>query len=257
MKISNWKRLSWINHYHQPAGRQPNPLPLPPYHERVEVMTGGRGWIRHEGEWREVSAGDIIWNKPSDLTIGRSDPDNPYHCLAVTLVSRTRKGSDVPRFSRWPDIGGVRAFTREVARLFLDDGFDRQALFEHVAGQLLFRVRLHLHRPERSDLPPQIVQVVKEIEKNYASPCRLDELAAMVGWSVAHLHQVFREKLNTTPHRMIIRLRLRAARERLVSTNQPVKQIAFECGFLDAAAFVHAFKAGTGMTPGQYRARSL
>jgi len=257
VKISTWKALDGISHYHQPEGAHPQARPIPFPYEKVEVMTGGRGWVWHDGDWREVIPGDIIWNKSGDRTIGRSDFSNPYRCLAVTLVAKHRGNREVPRFSHWPDIEEVRAFTRECVRLFYDDEFDRQALYEHVVGHLLFRVRLHVHDTGRKELPLQLRAVLQKIESDYASPCRLEELAAIAGWSVAHLHEVFRERLQMTPHRMLIRLRLRAARERLASTNQPVKQIAVECGFSDSASFAHAFKAGTGLTPGDYRERSL
>ncbi|MEO8207265.1 MAG: helix-turn-helix transcriptional regulator, partial [Chthoniobacterales bacterium] len=63
--------------------------------------------------------------------------------------------------------------------------------------------------------------------------------------------------LHTTPHQILMSLRLRAACERLVSTSQPMKQIASECGFTDASTFTHAFKAGRGLTPKAYRQRYM
>jgi len=246
-----------ISHYQQPAGRHPSSYTLPFSYERIEVVTAGRGWIWHEEDWREVLPGDLVWNKPGDTTIGRSDFDNPYQCLVVNLVGGKKSGAGMPRLSRWPDIEEVRAFARESVRLFLDEEFDRQALFEYVIGQLLFRVRLHAHEAGRRELPPPLRAVLQKIERDFAVTCRLEDLAEVAGWSVAHLHEVFRRHLQTTPHRMLMRLRLRAARERLAATNQPVKQIAVECGFSDPAAFAHAFKAETGLTPGKYRERSM
>lgn len=257
MKTSNWKSLEAISHYHQPGGCHPHAAPLPPFYEKVEVVTGGRGWVWHREEWREVGPGDVIWNQPGDRTIGRSDFANPYRCLAVTLIAKRRRGSEMPRFSHWPDREEVRVFTRECVQLFFDDTFDRRVLFDYVVGRLLFRVNLHAHESGRRELPAEIRAVVQKIERDYARTCRLEELAAVAGWSVAHLHEVFRERMDTTPHRLLRQQRLRAARERLASTNQPVKQIAVECGFADAAAFSHAFKAVMDLTPRQYRERSL
>lgn len=257
MKISNWKALHGISYYRQEPGRHPASFALPPYYERVELLLAGRGWILHENEWREVLPGDLIWNKPGDNTIGRSDFENPYHCIAVNLAPKKKHGIGVPRFSHWPEMEEVRAFARESVRLFLDEQFDHEALFEAVLGQLLFRVRLHAHEQGRRELPPPLHLVLQKIERDFSLPCRLEELAEIAGWSVAHLHEVFRRHLQTTPHQMLMRMRIRSARERLSSTNEPVKQIAVENGFSDSAAFTHAFKAETGMTPGKYRERAL
>lgn len=228
-------------------------MTIPPFFERVELLTGGRGWIFHEGDWREVFPGDLIWNQPGDQTIGRSDFENPYRCLAVTLRTKKRRGTGMPRFSRWPDLTAVEAFTQEMSGLFLEEDFDRQTLFESITGQLLLRVQVHARGRDRAELPVPVRAVLGQMETNFSAACRIEELAFTAGWSVAHLHEVFRRHLNCTPHQMVMRLRLRAVRERLASTNQPIKQIAAECGFADSAALANFFKSGTGLTPGAYR----
>jgi AraC-like DNA-binding protein len=256
VKISNWKRLEWVSHYRQEEGRHPQPIMVSAPLCRVELLTGGRGWVEDGGQWREVLPGDLIWNWPGDSTIGRSDFQNPYRCLAVTLVGRRSLPREVPRFSRWPDLEAVQAFTREAVELFHEETFDRLALLEHVVGNLLFRVRHDGHTGERKKLPLQIQAVLDRIESDPASPCRVEELAAVAECSVAHLHESFRRQLQVTPHQMVLRVRLRTACKTLASTNHPMKQIAVECGFADAAAFGNAFKAGMGLTPGAYRERS-
>jgi AraC-like DNA-binding protein len=245
-----------VNHYHQQPNRHPANMTVPASMERVELMTGGRGWILHQEEWREVLPGDLIWNGPGDQTIGRSDFENPYRCLAITLFAKKKTGSGMPRFSRWLDLSAVEAFTREMSGLFLEEDFDRETLFEAIVSQLILRVRMHARDEGREELPAPLRTVLQRLETGFADPCRVEELASAAGWSVAHLHEVFKRYLNASPHQMVMRLRLRAVRERLASTTQPVKQIAAECGFSDSAALANFFKAGTGLTPGAYRIRS-
>jgi AraC-like DNA-binding protein len=247
--------LHAVGHYHQTPGMHPAPILIPPLYERVELVTAGRGWVRHHGGWREVVPGDLIWNRPGDETIGRSDFKSPYHCLFVHLVSRKRAGLGMPRFSRWRDLAAVRAFTEESAQLFLREDLDRHSLRDYVVGQLVLRVRLHAEEFEREERPQPLQAAVEFLERHFAETCRIDEIAAEAGWSVTHLHEMFQRHLQTSPHRMLVQLRLRAARERLASTDQPMKQIGFECGFTDAAAFAKVFKTNVGMTPGGYRAR--
>jgi len=253
VKTSNWTRLIFVSHFHQAHGRNPKAFPLPPFHERVEVVTGGRGAIRDGGRWRDVEPGDLIWNGPGDETIGRSDFADPYRCLAVMLACRRRNGTGMPRFSRWADIDEILAFTHECVRLQRDEAFDREALREYVLSRLVFRVRLHQHEAGRNELPAPLLAALRKLEEDHGGPCRLTDLAEVSGWSAAHLHEMFRRHLQTTPHQMLMRLRLRKARERLVSTSQPVKQVAVECGFSDPAAFANAFRARVGVTPGEYR----
>jgi len=244
-----------IYHFTQPPGEHPRPITIPRGYERVELVTAGRGWIKEADDWREVLPGDLVWNQHGDETIGRSDFQNPYACLSITLISKSPRGSGMPRCSRWPDLESVRGFTEEVGRLFADEHFDRRILSQYIVGTLFFRATVHLGEEVREIVPPSVRAALDFMEEWYAKPCLLADLARAAGCSIPHLHDLFRKNLGESPHQWLVRRRLRSAREKLVATRQPVKQIALECGFRDTAAFTNSFKAHTGLPPTRYRER--
>lgn len=90
--------------------------------------------------------------------------------------------------------------------------------------------------------------------EQYESDIGLEELAAIAGLSRAHLIRAFRKEFHITPHAFLTDVRVRIARRKLQAGEQPA-EIALECGFADQAHFTRHFKARTGLTPGQYRAR--
>ncbi|MGK6312574.1 AraC family ligand binding domain-containing protein [Neorhizobium sp. DT-125] len=90
--------------------------------------------------------------------------------------------------------------------------------------------------------------------EHYATDVGLEELAAVAGLSRAHLIRAFRKEFHITPHSFLTDIRIRMARKRLREGGLPA-EIALECGFADQAHFTRHFKARTGLTPGQYRAR--
>ena len=249
--------LKYASHYRQGAGKHPRPNVIAPSHETVELMTGGHGWVRHHGEWRELFPGDLIWHSPGDETIGRSDFDNPYRCLSATFRVRRVRGMGMPRFSKWPDIEGANALANEAAQLMLDDSFDQQLLRDYLFTRLLFQVRLSERASHTHSYPVPLRAVIQRIENDFAGPLPLNDLAREAGWSTPYLHEAFRRHLQTTPHQMLLRRRLRAAKERLISTPDSMKRIAVECGFADTAALGHAFKTHTGLNPTAYRERHL
>ncbi|MEO6847756.1 MAG: AraC family transcriptional regulator [Chthoniobacterales bacterium] len=250
--------LENVYHYSQVAGKQPEGLQIPPFYERVELVTSGRGWIKNGDTWKEVTTGDLIWNGPGDDTIGKSDLENPYRCLAVTLVSNKKSGLGIPRFSHWPQAEEVMGFTREVVKLFRNGKCERTVLRNYLVSRLLFRVELDHHHRQMSVLPDPLRAALEWLEKNYRHACPIKEVALVSGWSITHLHESFQKYLHTTPHKVLMHHRLRAACERLVSSVQPIKQIATECGFIDASALTHAFKnSGMGLTPKTYRQRYM
>ncbi len=92
------------------------------------------------------------------------------------------------------------------------------------------------------------------LTEHFASDVGLEELATVAGLSRAHLIRAFRKEFHITPHSFLTDIRIRTARKRLREGGQPA-EIALECGFADQAHFTRHFKARTGLTPGQYRAR--
>ncbi|WP_132533965.1 AraC family transcriptional regulator [Rhizobium sp. PP-F2F-G48] len=82
----------------------------------------------------------------------------------------------------------------------------------------------------------------------------LVELARIAGLSRAHLIRAFRRAYHVTPHAYLTDCRIREAR-RLLRLGATPSAVAFDCGFADQAHFTRHFKARSGLTPGQFRAR--
>lgn len=81
------------------------------------------------------------------------------------------------------------------------------------------------------------------------------ELAAIVGVSERQLHRKLRDTLDTTPHELMLRMRIQAAAEALTHTAEAISEIALSHGFCDQSAFTQHFKRRTGLTPRQFRMR--
>jgi AraC-like DNA-binding protein len=229
--------LLGVGPYRQAPGRDPVPLLLPAGHERIELVTGGRGWIRrhaHEGGgWAEVTTGSIAWQHAGDLTIARSDHADPYRCLAISVAVAGGSRRCVPRLSRWDDAVGLRSFVRTALRFAGDPAADREALLAFLYGRLLLAAKQDT-RTAPASTPLQ--QALVALERDYRSGIRLDALAREIGWSVAHLHDRFQAHLGISPHQWLMRRRLHAARQLLAATDQPIIEVADACGFSDAAA---------------------
>ncbi|XHR27509.1 MAG: helix-turn-helix domain-containing protein [Chthoniobacteraceae bacterium] len=245
--------------YRQESGKHPRPFILSPYDEWVEIVTGGHGWVRErEGDgWHELLPGDLVWQAPGDESLGRSDFENPFRTFVVKFRVRDAQGMGMPRFSKWPDVEEISLLAHETTRLILDETFSRDVMRDYLFSKLIYQIHLHERSQQMTRYPAPIAAVILRIEKDFAQPLRLEELARESGWSLPHLHTEFQKYLKIPPHQMLIQRRLRVAKKRLVSTDEAIKTIAVECGFANIAAFSHAFKAHTGQTPSEYRAYRL
>jgi LacI family transcriptional regulator len=86
--------------------------------------------------------------------------------------------------------------------------------------------------------------------------CSMVAVARAAGVSRRVMERGFREELGVSPHRLIERVRLRAAQRLLRDTTLPVSQVAERCGFSSSARLITLFRRLTKMTPGAYRAAS-
>ena len=251
------RKLNSVSHFHQRLGNPLNPIRFKDGNQCIEIVTDGRGWVEIDGDWVEVSPGDLLWHIPGDCTIGRSDPGNPYSCLAVRFRDEERPVRRVPRLTRWEEIDEVRLFTHQVVQLHADGAFDSEVLLRYILSRVHFQAELYLRIQRERGLPVELRQVLEMVTGRYAEPLRLTELAAAAGWSVPHLHDRFKERLGLSPHQALIRRRMQVARELLASTNDPIKSVAGKCGFPTAAAFCVQFRKSTQLSPKEYRERQL
>jgi len=89
------------------------------------------------------------------------------------------------------------------------------------------------------------------------SQLSVQAMAAEAGLSRTHFSRLFRAETGMTPVDFLMEVRLSKAEELLLGSRKPVKQIAGECGFFDAAHFSRQFRKATGLTPGRYRRTAL
>ena len=92
------------------------------------------------------------------------------------------------------------------------------------------------------------------IEENWNKPdLSRDAAARHLGLSSAYLNRTFRRQLGVSFAEYVDHVRVENSRERLEKTDDPVDNIASDCGYRTPVAFVRAFKARNGVTPSDYR----
>lgn len=251
-KIRPAESLQHVVEFHQPVGRHPTPKRVARGLEYIELVRSGAGAVHDQGRWTDVRAGTLLWHVPGDLTIERSDFDNPYRCLVIVMKNPAAAHRRAPRVSVWPDLEAVRHFCDEAVRLFHDPGQDPEHLLRFLEATLLLRA----HRAQANQPTPEGVRRALElIEGRYREKLLLSEIAHEAAVSVPHLHDQFRTFVGASPHQWLLRRRLRAAQEALLATSASIKEVAHSCGFSNASNFVHTFRKHCGQTPNTFRKR--
>ncbi len=147
----------------------------------------------------------------------------------------------------------IRSLHRRVHNGDIPDEFESATL----AHQFLMELFRWHHRPKRAPTPV-LAAALTRIEQEYRSHAlSVAQLAADAGYSRFHFARLFRRETGQNPHAYLQRYRIRRAMELLVSTNNPVKQVALESGFSDCAYFCKEFKRWTHHTPATVRTLKL
>lgn len=115
-----------------------------------------------------------------------------------------------------------------------------------------FILRVHKHR-SNPNLSSQIAACRDYIEMHITEPLSLDILAQRIGYSQQHLSRKFKEEMGVTVTAYIRAARIDRAKAMLVTTQDPVAQIAVMLQFCSSSHFSQTFQKLVGMKPQQYR----
>ncbi|AGT33538.1 AraC family transcriptional regulator [Geobacillus genomosp. 3] len=91
------------------------------------------------------------------------------------------------------------------------------------------------------------------IDRHYAEPLTLDDVAEYIGMSPYYFSKLFKEHFGVTFIDYVTNVRIERAREALAHTDQSLKEICFSVGYNDPNYFSRVFKKQTGLSPSEYR----
>jgi PAS domain S-box-containing protein len=123
-------------------------------------------------------------------------------------------------------------------------------------GQIIGLVGISqdLHTPSDSDLElANLKSIVDYIKANLDQPLRSEHLAEKISLSQIQLDRRMKRVFRLSTKKFIIKCRLEEATRRLVSTRDPLAEIALACGFCDQSAFTRQFRAAENIPPLMYR----
>jgi PAS domain S-box-containing protein len=96
-------------------------------------------------------------------------------------------------------------------------------------------------------------QVLRAAQTGQGMTWKVSDLARRANLSVFQLDQRIRAMFGLSAGQYLTRLRIDQASERLRQTDEPLSQIALDCGYADQTAFSRQFRRTVGVSPGVYR----
>lgn len=165
-------------------------------------------------------------------------------------------GSASPRFAVAALAPGPRSLQMQAAirRLVRSDRARDDVLIDLLAA--VFGLPAVATRRGSARETRRILDSARHLDRHFAEPHGLDDLAVAAGISRFHFVRQFRRLVGASPHQYLIALRLRAAARRLEESDAPVTEIALDAGFNDISHFNQLFRRAYGMPPTGWRAQA-
>ncbi|MEI9980319.1 MAG: AraC family transcriptional regulator [Edaphobacter sp.] len=131
---------------------------------------------------------------------------------------------------------------------------------EHLSNALAYRMAslVRLYGSSRvkptPTLPRDILRrVVDKIKADVCADHTLASLASESGYSRSHFLRAFAASVGSSPHQYVMKVRLKYARELLISSSLSVAEIATHCGFASDAHLSRTFHSHYGLPPSVFR----
>lgn len=233
------------------------------HHEfELAVVLEGDGFVETVSRSLPVNEGSVIWVAPGvdhamrrtsrllALATIHSGPLSP-HLRPMLPSGLAADGVEVTRLSElalkdfWALYENCRALLPDEERVIADE-----SLWTSWLNIFLAFVR---KQAGSSHTVRSVAQVADHLAQHPGADLTVLEMAHWAGFSEARFRQLFHELYQVSPKEFQTRCRLRAAKERLETSQKPIAQIADQLGFESPSAFSTWFRKMTGASPSEWR----
>jgi AraC family L-rhamnose operon transcriptional activator RhaR len=104
--------------------------------------------------------------------------------------------------------------------------------------------------------PTGVAEALRLMAGDLSRPWTVNELAASVAVSPAHLSRLFRATVGRPPMAHLSVLRAEAAATRLLRTTEPISMVGAAVGWSDPNYFARRFRSHFGTSPSEFRQRA-
>lgn len=225
---------------------------------RLTIVRRG-GFDLHQGRESLSLDSDGVYFKPAERPHGSTIGIAGLQSLIIEIRTDRLESSLCERFRlpdrglRWGDATVASlagAIEREYDVTDIPSGLALEGLILELVASLL-RTPSPAREPQA---PPWLRRADALLRANFARNLTLSEIAQEVGVHPSHLARSFRAHYGRSIGDTVRRLRLRHATRRLVSSEEPISEIASACGFFDQAHMTRWFRRYFETTPACVRA---
>lgn len=205
---------------------------------RLHAKIGKRSYVA--GNW------ELIWYPAHTRHEEWTEAKSPVELLFIAFTWPGRADA-LPRHHQMTDIRGRVGL---LARWLFEDRIEKASSLPDATGGFFQALLAEWLRLASGNTHPRVLRVRAYMRQHLAEPVTLDQLACCAGTSKFHFVRYYRRLTGRTPMEDLRHLRLLAARDLLLTTVLPIKEIAPRTGLGDAYHLSRLFRRHFQMSPG-------
>lgn len=182
--------------------------------------------------------GYIVWGHSADQPRTRPDLNRARHLLG-------RAGVTI-------DGAQLEALCADAPVMAAERAAALQRLVADIVERLVLEITENIVRPPTT-IPPLVEAACRIVRAEYCGELALETVARKLNVSCGHLSRVFHQSTSLRFVEYVARVRADHARTLLRTTQRPVTEIAFACGFQSLSQFNRTMRAHFGRAPRELR----
>lgn len=212
----------------------------------IHVEAGDRKYVVHPGECTMLDC--------REPHLYYSETNSRYVWIHFDGIDARRFYEYILRVHQRPPFAvPYEGFSNDLRRLIHSQGITTESERSQMVYSLLCSLAVAPEDKSRMETSP-VMLAMDYMQQHLLEPLSVAEVASWVHMSPSHFSRLFRQKTGYAPHEYLVILRLNHAKHLLATTDQTVRQIAFQSGYHSEGNFIKSFVEKVGVTPGQFRA---
>jgi len=208
-----------------------------------------------------LTPGQAVSSPPAESTERRARQSGPVASSGDTALERALEAAAIgdpgAALTAWADLPDDRIIKAAVAgAVAWSLRRDPAAVLEAataVSSGVVPRAAFNSGKPGAGyGAAGRTMEALRYVAERYADPLSLEDVAARVGLSAAHLSRVLSSETGKSFIEHLSDIRIARAKAELASGRMSVKEVGAAVGYADPNYFSRAFKRVTGMTPSDY-----
>lgn len=242
------------------------------YHDTYEIylQLSGKRYLFYDNTCYTLERGDLAIFAPFDIHYAESRESDYYERYVVNFrledMSKILDSGEFHLLKQKINPCVVHLTEDRAQKVFelikrVDEYYNRKGLF---SDKLVYLAMLQLFvyvaeciddetATDGEKISPQIIEVMKYINKHYAEDLNLDNISDIACMSKYHLCRKFKEATGATLLQYINNVRLTKVHSMLINTDMPIEEIAECTGFSSSMQLTRVFKSVYNIPPRTFR----